>query len=86
MKVTIKEFHAFIKAQPDDRPIDMGENRDDHPCGCVMVHYGRKYFPGQFISCGFYTWLGDGETLAEFEKGIGIWTVIQQPNLGGIFN
>jgi hypothetical protein len=33
---------AFIKAQPDDRPVNMEHFRSGSSCGCVMVHYGKE--------------------------------------------
>lgn len=40
--VTKEEAVEFIMKQPDDRPINFMDPRDDDRCGCLMVHIGRE--------------------------------------------
>lgn len=40
--ITDQEIVDFIKAQPDDRPVRMGQCESSNSCGCIMVHYGRE--------------------------------------------
>lgn len=67
--VTKESFQDWIRKQPDERPVDMGQNYCDEPCGCVMVHYGKDK-GWKFRGCGTKSWcVEDGEDIAEFEEG-----------------
>ncbi len=48
MELTKEQIKEFIFAQPDERPIKMGEisatGKDDR-CGCLLIHLFRHYYP-----------------------------------------
>ena len=69
LEVTKKEIAEFIKEQPDDRPLDMKENKIDNECGCLMIHYAREN--GIDCShCGISDWVNRyGDTVATFTNG-----------------
>ena len=74
--VTVEQIRAFIKAQPDDRPLKFDECISDRGCGCVMVHYGKEVLQLECdFSCTFDLWertygSNDGTVLAVIETSI----------------
>jgi len=40
--ISTKEILDFVRAQPDDKMVNMTESLNSDPCGCVMVQYGRE--------------------------------------------
>lgn len=69
--VTLEQLREYAMAQPDERPINFYDNHNIHPCGCLMVHYGREYLP-EFGVCGFWGWgdpLLDAEDVALLADG-----------------
>ena len=75
--VTREEFIQWIKEQPDDRLVDMGEFTSAYKCGCVMVQYGREKIP-QYDNfyCGSSYWWNGGNDIAVFD-GFSIWDIIR---------
>lgn len=57
IKVTEKQMRDFILAQPDDRPINMQENKSNAPCGCIMIQYGREHGFGNGCDVGMLCWI-----------------------------
>jgi hypothetical protein len=50
--IPFEEFKAWILAQPDERKIDMGEDKEgEAKCGCLMIQYAREN-KIQVYSCG----------------------------------
>lgn len=88
--VTKKEFTDWIKAQPDDKPMDIGGSHSEAECGCPMVQYANEMFPKEVLpekwGCGFARWVPesspDAKAFASFEKGKVIDSFIKD----GIFN
>lgn len=39
---TASEFFDFIRAQPDDRPLNMSETSLADHCGCLLVQFARN--------------------------------------------
>lgn len=77
--VRIEDFKAWIRKQPDDRPVNMGQcNNWSGACGCAMVQYGREHdlFGGNDIGgCGYDCWsygTGDESLCHEFENNMTI--------------
>ena len=62
IKVTKQEFQEWIKAQPDDRPVDMQIysntiiEYDYSPCGCAMWEYAKDHYFPDFDACGDSSW------------------------------
>jgi hypothetical protein len=56
--VKIKDFTDWVKAQPDERPVDMGNNYLNDRCGCAMVQYGQEVLKleGGKLGCGTACW------------------------------
>jgi hypothetical protein len=66
--ISIKDFAAFIEAQPDEREIRMEQFDSkffvgEGFCGCVMIHYGKEVLKiKESFACGntdFLTFEGD---------------------------
>lgn len=81
--ISEQELIDFIKSQPDDRKIDMGDNRSNDPCGCLMVQYMWNIGETRKFGCGTKTvelYLSeytdpDERTIAEFHYDIPFgWT------------
>lgn len=71
---TLEELKAFINLQPDDRPIDMDQIYGDCGCGCVLVHFGRKFFHRKIVTVGFAHIFNDrGQYLCGLA---GVWGLI----------
>jgi len=71
--VTRQQIIDFVRAQPNDRPVNMDENSNNETgCGCVMIHYGReilKLSQNDFEGCGCTVWEGfNGDILAKIEN------------------
>ena len=49
---TFEEFRDWVLAQPNEKEINMDENRADAKCGCLMVQFG-KHKRVKFGACGF---------------------------------
>jgi hypothetical protein len=45
IRITQQDLLDFIQAQPDDRPVDMNENKSADHCGCLAVQYMRSNHP-----------------------------------------
>lgn len=41
MNVTFEEFAEFIRAQPDERPVNMNESESHNNCGCLLIQFAR---------------------------------------------
>lgn len=54
--VETKDILEFVMAQPDDRPVDMGNNVANAKCGCVMIDYGREVLGFEEFACGYSAW------------------------------
>ena len=54
--VSKQQFQDWIKAQPDDRKVDMAQCYRHEPCGCVMVQFGEDNGFQQFEHCGGTEW------------------------------
>jgi hypothetical protein len=57
---TLEEIAEYIKAQPDDKLVNMGEPFNHNDCGCVMVQMGRD-LKLDFDFCSSYFWFKYGE-------------------------
>jgi hypothetical protein len=73
-----KGFIDWIKAQPDDRPMDMaGSSNTDRRCKCPMVQYAEENFPKGVLpeewACGYSVWEDQGiindAVFAKFKDG-----------------
>jgi hypothetical protein len=74
IKVTKQEMIRFIKAQRNDRPVNMGNGHaKDHipnaDC-CVMTHFGRSRGWWFDFSNSVGRWEFGYQTIAELEVGI----------------
>lgn len=60
IKVTKEQFQEWIKAQPDDRPVDMDkfstQRVGDGNCGCVMWEYAKDHNFPEFTNAVIETW------------------------------
>lgn len=46
MRITNKEFLDFIKAQPNNRRVDMQQSSAyNDNCGCLLIQFYRQKFP-----------------------------------------
>jgi hypothetical protein len=58
-KFTFQELADFIGQQSDTRPVHMGITDDTYNCGCVLIHFGRRYFHRNIKAVGFRLILND---------------------------
>lgn len=72
--VTKEQMKSFIDAQPDDKPVDMGNNWVNDRCGCVMVQYGLENGI-ESNGCGYNSWNCPNKQHAELKdcNNIFVW-------------
>lgn len=88
---TATEFFAFIKAQPDDKCINMSETDLSDPCGCLLVQFARSHGLTEGSAAMVEVYTGHGETAvgqlkADEESADDVYKIVRAALYGPVRN